>query len=245
VNLATAYHLAGRNELARTVLDNAVQVDASEPAAWGRMGFVLLALGDRPQALEAFRKSASLREDYPEAHVNYGAMLVEAEDYPAAVRELEMAVRHAPASAAARINLGNAYRGMRQFEAAQREYERALVLAPDAREAWFDLALLYLDGEAPGMATVDRLERSLSYFDKFAAAGGSDPRVAPYRKEATGALERERKRQARDERDRLRREAEARRKGAAGEAPAPASAARPDAKTPGTAGRPGATGGDK
>jgi len=243
VNLATAYHQARRHELAKTVLDNALQVDPSDPAVWGRMGFVELALGDRPQALEAFRKAASLREDYPEAHVNYGAMLVDAEDYPGAVRELELAVRHAPTNAAARINLGNAYRGARQFEPAQREYERALMLAPTANEAWFNLGLLYLDGEAPGLGVAERLERSLAYFDKYAASGGTEPRLAQYRKEAGAALERERRRQARDEKDRLRREAEARRKGAAGETPTPASAAKPVGK--GTAVPAGGRGGDK
>jgi tetratricopeptide (TPR) repeat protein len=238
VNLATAYHQAGRNELARMVLENARQIAPGDASVWGRLGFVELALGERDRALEAFRQAAALRADYPEAHVNYGAMLVEAEDWPGAVRELELAVRLAPASAAARTNLGNAYRGARRFEPAQKEYERALLLAPANPDPWFNLALLYLDGEAPGVAAADRLERSLSYFDKYAAAGGTDPRAAQYRKEAAGALERERRRVARDEKDRLRREADARRKGAAGETPVPASAARPAAP-------PGATGGDK
>lgn len=242
VNLATAYHQAGRFELARMVLENARQIAPRDASVWGRLGFVELALGDRAQALEAFRQAASLRADYTEAHVNYGVMLVEAEDWPGAVRELEQAVRLAPTNAAARMNLGNAYRGARQFEPAQREYERSLLLAPANADPWFNLALLYLDGDAPGLGAAERLERSLSYFDKYAAAGGNDPRTAQYRKEAGASLERERRRVARDEKDRLRREAEARRKGAAGETPAPASAAKPAAPV---GARPGATGGDR
>jgi tetratricopeptide (TPR) repeat protein len=234
VNLATAYHQGRRYELARTVPENARQIDSNDATVWNRIGFVELALGNRPQALEAFARAASLRADYPEAHVNYGAMLVEAGDYAGAVREIEVAVRCAPTSVAARLNLGNAYRGARRFEEAQREYERVLMLAPSLADAWFNLGLLYLDGEKQGLATTERLEKSIAFFDRYASAGGKDPRLAQYRKDAQVALERERRRLARDERDKLRREAEVRKKEAA---PAPATDGKgPDAPAGGTGG---------
>ena len=44
-------------------------------------------------ALESFRKAAELREDFPEAHNNYGAMLNEVNDCEGATRELELAVK--------------------------------------------------------------------------------------------------------------------------------------------------------
>ncbi len=229
VNLATAYYENKRYELAKMVLDNARQVDPKDPAVWNRLGFVELALDHRPEAFEAFQKAASLRPDYPEAHVNYGAMLVDAEDYAGAVKELELAIRYAPTSAAARIDLGNAYRGAKQFDLAQKEYERAFMLDGSRPDAWFNMAVLYLDGDKQGMSAVDRLEKSIAYFDKFSAAGGSDPRLAQYRKDAANALEREKRRLAREEKDRLRKEAEAKRKA---EAPAAAPAPAPAATTP-------------
>jgi len=230
VNLATAYYGNKRYELAKMVLDNARQIDPKDPAVMNRLGFAELALGNRAEAIEAFQKAAALRPDYPEAHVNYGAMLVDAEDYPAAVKELELAVRYAPTSAAARINLGNAYRGARQFDSAQREYERALMLDPKLPDAWFNMGVLYLDGEKQGLTAVDRLEKSIGYFDRFAAAGGTDPRLAQYQKDAAGALDREKRRLAREEKDRLRKEADAKKKGDG--APSPAAPAGKAAKAP-------------
>ncbi|HVP67590.1 MAG TPA: tetratricopeptide repeat protein [Anaeromyxobacteraceae bacterium] len=241
VNLATAYYGNGRYELAKMVLDNARQIDPKDAATWNRLGFVELALGDRPEALAAFEKAAALRLDYPEAHVNYGAMLVDAEDYPGAVKELELAVRHASASAAAHLNLGNAYRGAKQFDQAQREYEKALALDARSPDPLFNLGVLYLDGDKPGMAAVDRLQRSLAYFDKYAAAGGADPRLAQYKKDAAGALDREKRRLAREEKDRLRKEAEARKK-AEPQAPLTGKAVKPQGAQPAPK---GGTGGDK
>jgi len=238
VNLATAYYGNHRYELAKMVLDNARQIDPKDAATWNRLGFVELALGNRPEALAAFEKASSLRRDYPEAHLNYGAMLVDAEDYSGAVKELELAVRYAPSSVPARLNLGNAYRGAKQFDQAQREYEKALSLDARSPDPWFNLGVLYLDGDKQGMSAVDRLQRSLAYFDKYAAAGGADPRLAQYRKDAASALDRERRRLAREEKDRLRKEAEAKKKPEAA-APLTGKPVRPQGASP------GGTGGDK
>lgn len=198
VNLATAFHRQGRHELARLVLENARQLQPGDPVVWNRLGSVELQLGRRARALECFRKAAELGEAYPEAHVNYGAMLVEAEAFPEAVRHLELAVRDAPRSAAAHLNLGNAWRGAGEPDRAEAAYRRALELDPALADAWFDLGLLYLDGERPGLATAARLEKAIALLDRYAAEGGSDPRLPEYRREAASQLEKERRRLARE-----------------------------------------------
>jgi tetratricopeptide (TPR) repeat protein len=209
IALANAYASRKRLELARMVLENARQVDESDPAIWNRLGFVELALGNRPQAIDHFKAAASLRADYPEAHANYGAILADADDFPAAVQELELAVRYAPRSAGTWLDLGNAYRGLQDFAKAEEAYGKALQLEPALNDARFNLAVLYLDVPKPGLATVQRLERGLGWFEAYEQNGGSEPRVAGYRKDAAREIDREQKRLAREEKDRLRREAEA------------------------------------
>jgi len=145
---------------------------------------------------------------------------------------------------AARINQSNAYRGARRFEPAQREYERALMLDPKLPDAWFNMGVLYLDGEKPGMSAADRLEKSIAYFDRFAAQGGSDPKLAQYRKDAASALDREKRRLARDEKDRLRKEADVKKKGEGAASPAPA-AGKPAPSQGGANAPAGGTRGDK
>jgi len=212
VNLATAYHRRKRHELAKMVLENARQVDAREPTVWNRLGFVELALGNRPQALEDFRTAASLRADYPEAHANYGAMLADAEDFEGATQELELAVKYAPRVAGAWVTLGNAYRGTQKFEQAEAAYRKAEELDPALVEVQYDLAVLYLDGDKPGLPALQRLEQAIAFFDAYEAKGGKEPRAGEYRKDALKAVDREKKRLAREEKDRLRQEAEAKKK---------------------------------
>jgi tetratricopeptide (TPR) repeat protein len=194
------------------VLENARQVAPRDPVVWNRLGFVEMQLGTRAQAMEYFQKAVELGETYPEAQINYGAMLVETEAFPDAVKHLELAVKHAPASVAAHLNLGNAYRGAKEFEKAEREYRRALELDPKLADAWFNMGLLYLDGEKPGLPAAERLEKAIAFLDKYAADGGADPKVPQYRRDASSLLDKERKRLAREERERLRKEAEARRR---------------------------------
>ncbi len=241
VNLATVYARKKRYELARMVLENARQIDDRDATIWNRLGFVQLSLGDRIQAMECFRTAAALRPDYPEAHANYGALLADAEDFGNAASELELAVRHAPRNAAAWMNLGNAYRGLKEFDKAEDAYQRALQLDPKLVDASYDLAILYLDGEKPGLPALERLQRGVSFLDAYEQAGGKDARTAAYRKDASRAIEREKKRLEREEKDRLRREAEARKKAeeakpqvipAGADAAATPQAASPQAATP-------------
>jgi len=212
VVLATTYGRKKRFELAKMVLENARQVDPADPTVFNRLGFVELALGNRPQALEQFRVAAALRPDYPEAHANYGALLADADDFAGAAAELELAVKYAPRSAGGWLNLGNAYRGLQQFEKAEQAYRKALELEPGLNDAHFDLAVLFLDVEKPGLPTLQRFEQGLAEFDLFEKGGGQEPRVAAYRKDAAREIDREKKRLAREEKDRARKEAEAKRK---------------------------------
>ncbi|HET8540601.1 MAG TPA: tetratricopeptide repeat protein [Anaeromyxobacter sp.] len=269
VSLATVYHRKKRHELAKMVLDNARQVDDRDPTVWNRLGFVDLALGNRAQALEDFRTAAALGPDFAEARANYGAFLADAEDYAGAVAELEAAVRLAPRRALAWLGLGNACRGAQQFDRAEAAYRKARELDPALREVDFNLAVLYLDGDKPGTPALARLEQAVAFFEAFEKAGGGDPKLAEHRKDAAKAIDREKKRLAREERDRLRREAEARKKeeearkeaeaaaaaaakkaaeeeaarrAAEEEAARKAAAAQPQAPTPGSALTPAATG---
>jgi tetratricopeptide (TPR) repeat protein len=241
VALANAYAAKKRFELARMVLENARQVDETDPAIWNRLGFVEMALGNRPQAIDNFKTAASLRPDYSEAHANYGAILADADDFSGAAQELELAVKYAPRSAATWLDLGNALRGLQAFEKAEAAYQKALQLDPSLNDARFNLAVLYLDVARPGLPTLQRLEQGLTWFDEFEKNGGKEPRVGAYRKDTAREIDREKKRLVREEKDRLRKEAdakkqaeeEARRKEEARQAAAAAAPPAPGARATG------------
>lgn len=201
--LAQVYGREGKHELAKMVLENARAIDSANAGVHNALGNTYLVLKQKPQALESFKQAATLRPDFAEAKNNYGVMLNEAQDYEAAARELEGAVLSAPDFTAARMNLGNAYRGKQDFTKAMAQYKEVMRLSPGAPDPYFNLAILHLDSEIPGMDNVERLKVALSYFAQYQEKGGKDERVEQYIKDANKGIEKEERRKEREKRDAL------------------------------------------
>ncbi len=233
--LAQAYFREGKYELAKLVLENARAVDATDAATRNLLGSTLLRLKQRPLALEEFRAAAQSRPDFAEARNNYGVMLVEAGDFDGAVRELEAAVALAPDFVAARLNLGNAYRGKLALQQAEAQYQKVVELQPALADTYFNLAILNLDSDLPGVDTVERMNRAVAYFKTYREKGGNDERVDQYLKDAAKGIDREQRRREREKKDQLRKvekdkEAAAAPTKAAGTQPAaPAAKGKPPA----------------
>jgi Tfp pilus assembly protein PilF len=202
--LSQAYFRQGKYELSKLVLENARAVDANDAATHNLLGATLLHLKQKPLALEEFRAAAQARPDFAEARNNYGVMLVEAGDYEGAIRELEAAVALAPDFVPARLNLGNAYRGKLALQQAEAEYQRVVQLQPALADTYFNLAILNLDSELPGVDTVERMNRAIAYFKTYKDKGGTDERVDQYLKDAAKGIDREQRRREREKKDQLR-----------------------------------------
>jgi tetratricopeptide (TPR) repeat protein len=96
---------------------------------------------------------------------------------------LARAAALAPSSAPIALGLGNALRGDGRPAEAERAYRRALELDPTLADAHFDLALLQFDEAGDAAGAGDRLGLALAELDRFAAAGGADPRLQAYRRQ--------------------------------------------------------------
>jgi len=202
--LAQGYYRQGKYELCRLVLENARAVDPKDPVTHNALGTVLLKLKQRAAALDSFKTAASLRPDFAEAHSNFGAMLVESGDYDGAVKELEQAVSAAPELLPARMNLGNAYRGKLELAKAKEQYEKVVALDPTLADTYYNLAILHLDSDVPGMDTIDRYNKAIAYFTTYKEKGGADDRVEQYLKDAAKGIDREQRRREREKKDQLR-----------------------------------------
>jgi tetratricopeptide (TPR) repeat protein len=233
--LAQGYYRQGKYELCRLVLENARAVDPSDPVTHNALGTVQLKLKQRQAALESFKTAASLRSDFAEAHTNFGAMLVESGDYDGAIRELEQAVSAAPELLPARMNLGNAYRGKLELDKAKQQYEKVVALDPTLADTYYNLAILHLDSDVPGMDTIDRYNKAIAYFTTYKEKGGADERVEQYLKDAAKGIDREQRRRDREKKDQLRKAekeaAEAKKQAEAAAAPAAAPAGGDAAKS--------------
>jgi Tfp pilus assembly protein PilF len=229
--LSQAYFREGKYELSKLVLENARAVDGNDAATHNLLGATLLKLKQRPQALEEFRAAAQSRPDFAEARNNYGVMLVEAGDFEGAVRELEAAVALAPDFVPARLNLGNAYRGKLELPRAEAQYQKVTQLQPALADTYFNLAILNLDSELPGVDTVERMNRAIAYFKTYRDKGGADDRVDQYLKDAAKGIDREQRRREREKKDQLRKvEKDKDAASAASKPPATPAASKPASK---------------
>jgi Tfp pilus assembly protein PilF len=205
--LALGYSRQGKLELSRMVLENARAIDPQNASTQHALGAVQLSLKAKPQALESFKQAATLAPTYAEALNDYGALLNESQDYDTAAQQLEVAVRVAPDLAAAHMNLGNAYRGQGQLEKAQAQYEEALKLDEGLKDVYFNLAVLFLDGEASKEDPIVRLNKAITYFKDYQSHGGNDEGVTQYLKDAQKGVDREQRKRERERKDALRKAA--------------------------------------
>jgi Tfp pilus assembly protein PilF len=202
--LGQVFYHQGKLELAESVLDNAAKIAPNDAQVHNLRGFVFIAQKERDKAFQEFKQAASLREDFPDAHINYGAFLNQSQSFDEAVRELELAVRYAPELPAAHLNLGNAYRGAGKPQKALAEYHLVQKLDPKNTDVLFNLGLLYLDAPIEGIATLDRLKKAREYFDRYKAAGGADERLSLYVGDVDKAIKKEERRIERERKAALR-----------------------------------------
>jgi len=74
LNLGIAYHLTGQDEAAANALNQALKLNAENPAIWHQLAILYRNQGDFNAALDAYRKALELDPDYALAHRNIGIL---------------------------------------------------------------------------------------------------------------------------------------------------------------------------
>ena len=109
-NLANALALSDQHAAAVEAyhrLINDLPVPLSKP--YYNLGLSHVALNQKAQAVEAFRKAIEINADYAEAHYNLGLLYGRDEQYAEAAAEFARAIKSKPDYAEARYNLGLVY----------------------------------------------------------------------------------------------------------------------------------------
>ncbi len=168
INLATAYHQQGKHELAIAILQNAKALDPSNPEIITRAALAHAALGESIKARLALEEAANLPGGgSAETHNNLGLIYHAAGDYEGAAAQFEKALARWPGMLAAQVNLGNALRGQQRYTDSVKAFLKALKLQPDSPDAYFNLGILYLDGEIPEVEPQKRFEKAVTYFERY------------------------------------------------------------------------------
>jgi tetratricopeptide (TPR) repeat protein len=179
IALVKASQAQGREELANSILDQALQIDPDVAELHFLAGQRAEAEpGQLREALAAYERAVQLRPDYAEARMALGIQLLASGNYGEALSHFQAAAKLVPTLPAVHVNLADAYRATEQWTEAERAYRRALELQPKLPEAHYGLGLLFLSsaGRIPGLDELASYEKAVDEFKKYRAEMG--PRLA-------------------------------------------------------------------
>ena len=165
------------------------------------------------QALLAYQKALGIKPDFTSALINLGVHQLANKQYADAIETYEKVTGPLGVKTAATYtDLGDAYRGHsadydpssadrnRLLVKAETAYKRAIDKDRNYGPAYYDLGVLYLDGEefpSSGGGTVDklvRLNRAKTYFDQYKDMPGVDMKLYDARaKDVAKLIKREEK----------------------------------------------------
>lgn len=212
--LAHGYYLKSYDDKAEAILQIAKKHPAGErhPVLWMLLGLVADRGGREDDAIVAYEKASTLKDDYVAAWINRGAIYLERKRYADAVAAFEKVVAIQPRSARAYAMLGAAYRGRSAdlvndpegrdalLRKAEHALKTAMAIEPGYAPAYFNLGILYLDADPfPGLETLPRLQAAIRYLNEYKRMAGAqvkagDP-VEQHLEAAQKAYDREVKRQ--------------------------------------------------
>ena len=179
IALVKASQAQGRDELADSILAQAIQVDPNNAELHFLTGERLAAEpGQLREAMAAYERAVQLRPNYAEARMALGIQLLAGGNYPAALSHFQAAERLVPTLPEVHVNLGDAYRATQRWSDARQAYLRALDLQSKLPEAHYGLGLLFLTaaGDFPGLDELSAYEKAVQELKTYRAEMG--PRLA-------------------------------------------------------------------
>ena len=175
IALEKASRAQGREELADSILEQAMEVDPNVAELHFLQGEQLKAEpGQLREAMAAYERAIQLRPDYAEARMALGIQLLAGGNYPDALSHFQAAERLVPTLPAVHLNLGDAYRANERWSEAQQSYRRALELQAKLPEAHYGLGLLFLTaaGDFPGLDELAAYQKAVDEFKIYRAEMG-------------------------------------------------------------------------
>jgi tetratricopeptide (TPR) repeat protein len=206
IALIKASRAQGRDELADSILAQALQVDPQVAELHFLEGERLRKEPGRlREAMAAYDKAVQLRPDYAEARMALGIQLLAGGNYEGALSHFQAAERLVPTLPAVHVNLGDAYRAIRQWSAAQTAYRQALALQSKLPEAHYGLGLLFLTagGDFPGLDELTAYEKAVDELKTYRAQMGArlskDDQSEEYLRDLDRMIKRVRRRMEREQ----------------------------------------------
>jgi tetratricopeptide (TPR) repeat protein len=206
IALVKASRAQGRDELANSILAQAMEVDPDNAELHFLEGEKLVAEpGQLREAMAAYERAIQLRPDYAEARIALGIQLLAGGNYPAALSHFQAAARLVPTLPEVHVNLGDAYRATQRWTDAQQAYRKALNLQSKLPEAHYGLGLLFLTaaGEFPGLDELSAYEKAVDELKTYRSEMGprltKDDQSEEYLRDLDRMIQRARRRIEREQ----------------------------------------------
>lgn len=206
IALVKASRAQGREELADSILEQALQIDPNVAELHFLRGEALRSEpGQLREAMAAFERAVQLRPNYAEARMALGIQLLAGGNYPSALSHFQAAERLVPTLPEVHVNLGDAYRASKRWADAQQAYRRALELRSKLPEAHYGLGLLFLSaaGDFPGLDELTAYEKAIDEFKIYRSEMGArlakDDQSEEYLRDLDRIIKRVRRRLEREE----------------------------------------------
>jgi tetratricopeptide (TPR) repeat protein len=182
-------------------------------------GLIYDKTGRDAQAVLAYKTAVQLDPNFTSALINLGVHQLANKQYNDAIATFEHVQQLGGVDAAVWVDLGDAYRGhSADFDPgspdrdqlllkAQTAYQRAVDLDRNFSASYYDLGLLYLDGDpfptgGGPMDTLQRLNKAKTYFDQYKDMPGADRKLYDERsKDVDKLIKRETKKRKKSDKD--------------------------------------------
>jgi tetratricopeptide (TPR) repeat protein len=206
VALVKVSRAQGRDELADSILDQALEIDPDRAELHYLDGERLRTEPGRlGEALAAYQRAVELRPDYAEARMALGIQMLAGGNYQEALAHFQAAAALVPTLPAAHVNLGDAYRATEQWTESQTAYRQALALQERLPEAHYGLGLLFLTagGDFPGLDELSAYEKAVGEFQAYRTQMGArlskDDQSEEYLRDLDRMIQRTRRRLEREQ----------------------------------------------
>jgi tetratricopeptide (TPR) repeat protein len=144
LSLIRANLKSGKVELADSILEQALAIDANNAELHFYKGKRLVEDQKLGEALNEFRKAVELDPDFAEARMELALRLLAGANYDEALQQLQALDKLTPRLVEVQLALGDAYRSKGQWEQAKAAFDKALRMRSDLPQAHYNLALLYM-----------------------------------------------------------------------------------------------------
>ncbi len=173
--MAKANLRLGRNELAQSILEQALAIDATNAEGHFLRGQMYEAEHQLQPAITSYRRAIELSRDYADARMRLGILMLGGANYDEAVQQFEAVARLVPDLMSVHLNLGDAYRSTKQWTKAKAEFDTVSARSPSTVEVHYNLGLMFWSQamDLTGQEQLDMLVRAQQELTTYRTGMGS------------------------------------------------------------------------